>query len=150
MSGSVSIAALTFDDLSATQAYELWRLRQNVFILEQTSIYPDLDGRDLEDSTRHVLAYADGVLVGCARVVNDGDHRRVGRVVVAPAARGSGLAGRIMEAALAECGDHEVWLDAQTQLRAFYAGFGFEVMGPEFDDGGIPHVPMTRTAQTTE
>ena len=33
-------------------------------------------------------------------------------------------------------------LKAQSRLRQYYAGFGFEVTGPEFDEDGIAHVPM--------
>ena len=35
-------------------------------------------------------------------------------------------------------------LDAQTGLVRWYAGYGFEVSGPEFLDGGVPHQPMRR------
>lgn len=142
----MEVGVRAFDDLTSREAYALWRLRQDVFVVEQASPYPDLDGRDLEATTRHVLAYDDGVLVGCARVLDDGGHRRIGRVVVAPQARGAGLARTIMDAALAECGDAEVRLDAQVQLTGFYATYGFEVVGPEFDEDGVAHVPMTRQA----
>jgi ElaA protein len=33
-------------------------------------------------------------------------------------------------------------MDAQTPLRGWYEGFGFEVSGEEFLDDGIPHLPM--------
>ena len=36
----------------------------------------------------------------------------------------------------------DVVLDAQSPLRELYAGFGFEVSGPEFLEDGIPHLPM--------
>ena len=38
----------SFDDLDAATAYEMWRLRQQVFVVEQECAYPDLDGRDPE------------------------------------------------------------------------------------------------------
>lgn len=138
----VRVAA--FDDLDARRAYELWRLRQQVFVVEQRSPYPDLDGRDVEQATRHVLAEDCGALVGCLRLLDDGDRMRIGRVAVAPAARGTGLARRLMETAMALCAGREVRLDAQTGLVGFYEGFGFEVTGPEFDEDGVRHVPMTR------
>jgi ElaA protein len=52
-----------------------------------------------------------------------------------------------MDEAMTLCGDREVRLDAQTPLAGFYAGYGFEVAGPEFDEDGIMHVPMTRPAR---
>lgn len=140
----------TFDDLDARTAYELWRLRQQVFVVEQASPYPDLDGRDLEPTTTHVLAYADDVLVGCLRVLDDGDHRRIGRLAVALAARGTGLGRQLMDEAMRLCGDAGIRLDAQVQLTGFYESYGFVVTGPEFDEDGVLHVPMTRPAGQRE
>ena len=136
------------DDLPARTAYDVWRLRQEVFVVEQDCPYPDLDGRDLEESTRHVvLLDDDGAVLGPLRVLDDGDAARLGRVVVAPAARGRGLAALMMDEAMALCGDREVRLDAQTGLTGFYEAYGFAVTGPEFDEDGIMHVPMRRTAE---
>ncbi|MGF9754028.1 GNAT family N-acetyltransferase [Microvirga sp. 0TCS3.31] len=141
-----------FDELPVRTAYDVWRLRQQVFVVEQDCPYPDLDGRDLEDLTRHVVLLDDtdghdGVVVGTLRVLDDGGWSRIGRVVVAPAARGRGLAAVMMDEAMALCGDREVRLDAQTGLTAFYAGYGFVVTGPEFDEDGIMHVPMARAGR---
>ena len=134
----------SFDELTSREAYALWRLRQQVFIVEQQSPYPDLDGRDAEPTTRHVLVRDGDELVACLRVLDDGTHARIGRVVVAPAARGRGLARDLMAAALAEIGDREIRLDAQTGLTGWYAGYGFEVSGPEFVEDGVAHRPMLR------
>lgn len=144
---SVRVVRAAFDDLAPRTAYELWRLRQQVFVVEQDCPYPDLDGRDLEETTRHVVLLEDDDLIGCLRVLDDGDWARIGRVAVAQGARGRGLAARILDEALAVCGDREVRLDAQTGLTAFYAGYGFVVTGPEFDEDGVMHVPMRRPAQ---
>ena len=137
------VRELTFAELDPETAYAVWRLRQEVFVVEQHSPYPDLDGRDLEPTTRHLLIEEDGVLVAYARVVDDGDTVRVGRVVVEPAARGRGLADALMQVAL-DTGDRAVVLDAQTEVAGWYATFGFEVTGPEFDDDGVLHLPMRR------
>ena len=141
---SLQVLTLTFDALAPRTAYAVWRLRQQVFVVEQDCPYPDLDGRDLEDATRHVLLTEDDQVIGCLRVLDDGDWARIGRVVVAPAARGRGLASMLMDEAMLVCGDREVRLDAQTGLTGFYAAYGFEVTGPEFDEDGVMHVPMRR------
>lgn len=141
---AVTIRTVTFDDLDARAAYELWRLRQQVFVVEQASPYPDLDGRDLEAATLHLLVEEGDELVGCLRLLDDGDQRRIGRLLVAQSSRGRGLASRLMEEAMSQCGDAEVRLDAQVGLRDFYAGYGFEVTGAEFDEDGVRHVPMRR------
>ena len=133
-----------FEELTAREAYSLWRLRQQVFIVEQQSPYPDLDGRDLEPATRHVLAHDGDDLVACLRVLDDVTHARIGRVAVTPAARGRGLARDLMAAALAEIGDREIRLDAQTGLTEWYSTYGFEISGPEFVEDGVAHRPMRR------
>jgi ElaA protein len=143
---SVRVVTTTFDGLAPRTAYDVWRLRQQVFVIEQDCPYPDLDGRDLEDTTRHVVLLEGDAVVGTLRVLDDGGWARIGRVVVAHSARGRGLAALMMDEAMAACGDREVRLDAQTGLTAFYAAYGFEVAGPEFDEDGIMHVPMRRPA----
>ena len=143
------IVTSDLDGLDTRTAYDVWRLRQQVFVVEQDCPYPDLDGRDLEPTTRHVVLLDeddDPVVVGTLRVLDDGDWARIGRVVVAPSARGRGLAALLMDEAMGLCGDREVRLDAQTGLTAFYEGYGFEVTGPEFDEDGVMHVPMARAA----
>jgi len=144
----VKISAVPFAALDPLTAYSLWKLRQDVFVVEQECAYPDLDGRDLAPETRHVvMENDDGVVLGCARVLDDGDEWRIGRVALHRTVRGQGWADRIMQAALQVCPDRDVILDAQAPLATWYATFGFEVCGPEFLDDGIPHLPMVRRAE---
>ncbi len=138
----MNIEAVPFSALDAETAYAVWRLRQQVFVVEQECPYPDLDGRDVEPGTRHVLLRDGLELVGYARVLDDGDHWRIGRVVLAPEARGRGLAEQLMKTALQVCPDRDVLMDAQSPLAGWYEKFGFEITGEEFLDDGIPHVPM--------
>jgi ElaA protein len=139
---SVHTRTVAFADLDARTAYELWRLRQDVFVVEQACAYPDLDGRDTEPGTWHVLLHDGADLIGCARVLDDGDVWRVGRVLLARRARGRGLADDLVRACLDATPGRDVVLDAQSPLRGWYAGFGFEVSGPEFLEDGIAHLPM--------
>lgn len=142
----MTVRVLAFDDLDARTAYDVWRLRQSVFVVEQGSPYPDLDGRDPDPTTRHLLLEEDDGLVGYLRLLAGDEPARIGRVVVAPQARGRGLAAVLVRAALAEVGDREVVLDAQTGLAGWYAQWGFGVTGPEFVEDGVAHVPMRRQA----
>lgn len=138
----MTCTAVPFDQLDAATVYAVCRLRQDVFVVEQTCPYPDLDGRDLEPGTRHVLLRDDDVLVGYARVLDDGATWRIGRVLLAREARGRGLADVIMRTALSVSAGRDVVLDAQSPLTGWYATFGFEVSGPEFLEDDIPHTPM--------
>lgn len=142
----MDIVAVAFEHLSPREAYDVWRLRQDVFVVEQECPYPDLDGRDDEPGTRHVLLRDDGVLLGYARVLDDDPVWRIGRVVLARTARGRGLADHLMRAALDVSTGRDAVLDAQSPLAGWYETFGFEVDGPEFVEDGIPHLPMRLSA----
>ena len=139
------ISAVPFAALEPLTAYSLWKLRQDVFVVEQDCAYPDLDGRDLAPETRHVVMEDDGgAVVGCARVLDEGDTWRIGRVALHPTVRGQGFADSLMQTALQICPDRDVVLDAQSPLAGWYRTLGFEVSGAEFLDDGIPHLPMRR------
>jgi ElaA protein len=142
VSSELSIEAVPFEALDVAAAYAVWRLRQQVFVVEQACPYPDLDGRDDEPGTRHVLMREGDRLVGYARVLDDGDTWRIGRVVLAVEARGRGLADPLMRTAIEVCPGRDVVLDAQSPLAGWYGTLGFEVTGEEFLDDGIPHLPM--------
>lgn len=146
MAEQVYVAA--FDELAPRTAYLLWALRESVFVVEQTCPYQELDGRDLEPGTRHLWVAQDGRPVAYLRVLADGEGLRIGRVLVAQPARGRGLAGALMAAALELVGDRPSQLDAQSYLAEWYTRFGYEPAGPEFVEDGIPHVPMRRPGST--
>ena len=81
-----------FAELDPATAYAVWRLRQDVFVVEQECPYPDLDGRDPEPGTGTCCCARTTRVIGYARVLDDGAEWRIGRVVLAPAGRGRGLA----------------------------------------------------------
>ena len=64
MATARQVLTASFDELAPRTAYEVWRLRQQVFVVEQDCPYPDLDGRDLEPATRHVVLLEDDAVVG--------------------------------------------------------------------------------------
>src|SRR5262245_5265133 len=131
-----------FDDLNADQLYELLRFRQNIFVVEQRSPYPDLDG--LDHGAWHLAARAEGELAGYLRLI--ARPLRIGRIAVAAPLRRQGLARRLMNKALLRCREHypgrDVVLAAQEHLVPFYNSFGFAVASKLYDDCGVPHVEM--------
>jgi ElaA protein len=135
-------------DLEAAVLYELLRLRVDVFVVEQASPYSELDGRDLDDRTRHFWLGGEGrpePVLGCVRLLEEVDGEfRIGRLCTARSARGRGLGKRLMEAALAEVGDAACVLDSQEHLAGFYRAYGFVATGPPYDWDGVSHVPMRR------
>lgn len=144
--GESTITSRPGTELSSTELYELLRLRVDVFVVEQKCPYPEIDGRDLEPTTRHVWATSlDGRVAGCLRVLAEDDGvQRIGRVCTADFARGTGVGGQLMRAAMDSLGAAECVLDAQTYAIGFYARFGFAPEGEEYLEDGIPHITMRR------
>jgi ElaA protein len=131
-------------ELTPSQLYEILTLRADVFVAEQNSPYLDPDGRDLLPGTRHLWVTGEQGIESYLRVLHEGDHYRIGRVVTVEHARGQGLAARLMAAALEIVGDADSVLNAQTYAQGFYAKFGYVPEGDEFDEDGIPHITMWR------
>lgn len=147
-SQTTELRTASFADLNARTFHDLLKLRIDVFVVEQNCPYPELDGRDVEPGTRHLWLTDGGGPLAYLRILADPDGTaRIGRVVVAPAARGGGQAGRLMAAALEVVGSRPCVLDAQSHLVAFYTRHGFTVSGPEYVEDGIPHLPMRRAAR---
>jgi ElaA protein len=144
----------SFAELDAATLYALLRLRVDVFVVEQACPYPELDGRDLEPTTRHLWLAEASTPTSSAnpaeplaylRVLAEADGTaRIGRVCTAVNGRGRGLSRRLMTAALQRVGERPCVLDAQSYLVDFYRSFGFIDAGPEFLEDGIPHIPMRR------
>jgi ElaA protein len=136
-------------DLDPATLYALLTLRVDVFVVEQCCPYPDLDGRDLDATTRHFwLEKAGGEVISTLRLMEEYPHDRplfrIGRVCTRASERGHGHTDRLMQAALTEVGSHPCRLSAQSYLVDMYARYGFTQDGDEFVEDGIPHVPMLR------
>ena len=114
------------NDFSAAEFLRLARLRVDVFVVEQTCVYPEFDCFDAMQSTLHITGdRVDGTDVqtlACARVMFAEDpagvsiaddqspsvpdqypvFARIGRVAVKQELRGVGVASNLMEFVLAE------------------------------------------------
>lgn len=132
------------DDFTAREWHGVLALRAEVFVVEQDCAYLDPDPIDY--AARHLVGVSprDGLLMAYARWYRRPDGPlQLGRVVIAPEARGCGLGQKVVRVALSEIGDTEpVLAHAQSYLERFYERLGFEVEGAEFLEDGIPHLPM--------
>lgn len=138
-------------DLGKEQLYAILQLRTEVFVVEQKCTYQDVDGQDLEGDTYHLMAWEGDRLVAYLRLldpVSQGGDVVIGRVVVAPEARGKGLGHDLMANALKEAEKHwpemPVYLSAQAHLQDYYGRYGFVVAGEEFLEDDIPHIGMRK------
>ncbi len=147
----MQVTIKTFEELSLEELYELLRLRSEVFVVEQSCIYQDIDGKDR--SAYHVLGIHKDELVAYARVFSGGDYFEnpaIGRVVVSKNHRKSGYGKLIVEKCLGYIEEilkaPFVELSAQTYLKRFYEEMGFKEVGKEYLEDGIPHIKMKRTS----
>lgn len=132
-------------ELDVVTLYNILRLRADVFVVEQQCPYPELDGRDLEPTARHLWIAEGDTITSTLRLLREPDGTyRIGRVATRSAARGAGLAAQLVARALELVGAADVVLDAQLNLEDWYVRFGFVRTGEPFDDDGILHVPMRR------
>lgn len=138
-----------FEDLTTMQLYDLLRLRQDIFIVEQNATFPDIDGTDA--NCLHGITFdAAGGITGTVRLVPprtigaDAQETSFGRVAVRRDRRGTGL-GRLLTAAAvdrlkADHPDLPIRIEGQAYLARFYENLGFTATSASFDDDwGIPH-----------
>lgn len=119
------------DELSMDLLYSILKLRADVFIAEQRSCYPDIDGRDLDAGTVHLVVAEDGKVLSTVRIMDiDSCAPRIGRVAAAAEARGRGLAGELMQRAVDLCApDAQSSLAPRPSWRAGMASSGSSVPG---------------------
>lgn len=138
----IQVAPLS--ELTSLEAFELFKLRVDVFVAEQRCPYRELDEQDTHPDTLHLLAWNGAVLEGCARVFPTATGSQFGRFVVAPAARGTGLGAQIARTGieLTERWPGDLIVEAQSGLVPYYEQFGLVAEGEEFLDTGVPHRVM--------
>lgn len=143
----------SFDELSQHELYEILKVRQAVFTVEQNCAYQDADG--LDKVSWHLMGWREdspeNELVAYLRVVLPGEQYAepsIGRVLTAPSARGSGLGKALTREAIVRISrayrDTPIRISAQQYLEKFYSEFGFETVSEPYDEDGIPHIEMLR------
>ncbi len=138
----------SFNELSNHQLYDLLQLRQDVFIIEQDCIYPDLDGLDF--NCLHLLGYQDEQLIAYLRLIpaefHPSKNTAFGRIISKSKNRGAGIGKLMVESAINYSKEHyprkNIQLSAQQHLQEFYQKFGFISFGEAYDEDGIMHIDM--------
>jgi predicted GNAT family N-acyltransferase len=121
-------------------------LRHDVFCVEQgVPEWEELDGRDGDGI--HLVAVADGQLLGTCRVLLVGNTAQFSRLAVRASARRQGIATALLRAADEEtlaAGARRLVLHAQTYARALYDNAGYRPRGRVFTEAGIEHIAMEK------
>jgi ElaA protein len=138
----------TFDTLTPSELYGILALRSEVFVVEQTCIYQDIDGKDVK--ALHLFAEENAQIMAYARLFKAGDYfeeASIGRVVVHPSQRGKDWGHQLMKKALQYMDQNQygsIHISAQKYLENFYKNHGFVVVSSEYLEDGIPHIGMKK------
>ncbi len=140
-----------FAKLSPRQIHDLYRLRVEVFVVEQNCAFQDVDG--IDPKCWHLLGYRDDELVAYCRFIPPGvkyEEPSIGRVITAASVRRKGEGRVLMAEAMRRA--HKLWpgrpirIGAQAHLERFYNEFGFTKASEPYDDDGVLHIEMLRPA----
>ena len=137
-----------FDDLTPRDVHDIFRVRIEVFVIEQECPFQDVDGAD--PSSWHLLGTnGSSDLVAYCRLVPPGvkyAEPSIGRIVTTAQVRGTGCGRELVKEALART--EALWpgkpirIGAQARLEKFYNEFGFVQSSDPYDEDGILHIEM--------
>jgi predicted GNAT family N-acyltransferase len=123
---------------------KVFAIRREVFVCEQ-NCPPELEW-EFEDESTHFLALVDNIPAGAARWRKTDKGYKLERFAVLKQFRGIGVAQELVKAVLADLPADAayVYMHAQIQAVSLYKKFGFETIGPEFEEAGIRHFKMEK------
>jgi ElaA protein len=138
-----------FDELTAKELYNILKLRNEVFIVEQNCPYQDLDDKDLY--AFHLMGLVENKLLAYSRLLAPGisySESSIGRVVSSPASRKTGIGKKLMKESILQIRNlfqtDIIRIGAQLYLKNFYESFGFIQEGDTYLEDNIPHIIMLR------
>lgn len=133
--------------LEVKELYAAYKLRTDVFVVEQGCAYPEVDEHD--PNCKHLFVWDRDVLAAYARICPQKTvypEASIGRIVVAENYRGQGLGKELMQRALQalkkEVPNEPIKIQAQEYLEDFYASFGFQTITESYPDVMVMHVDM--------
>ena len=138
----------SFNDLTNTHLYDLIKLRQDVFIIEQNCIYQDLDGYD--QKAFHFLIYDKNDLVAYSRIfppdIKYKTETSIGRIIVSKIERGGNLGRKLINESINFClsnyPESTIRIEAQAKLKTYYSKLGFTGDSDIYVVDGIDHLEM--------
>ena len=146
------LKCIKFNDFAPKELMDMFQLRQDVFIIEQDCIYPDIDGFD--EQSLHVLLQKEDKLIGYARILPAGVRYHLpsfGRFLIAKTERGHRYAHDMITYILNKMDylypDKDIKIQAQVYLKHFYSQYGFSPISKEYPEDDILHVDMIREAK---
>lgn len=134
-----------FKELSLEELYEILKVRAEVFVVEQTCIYQDLDEKD--KGAYHLFLKDDKGIKAYLRVLDKGvsyEDASIGRVLTVD--RGCGLGEKIVTEGIKVAREKfqagRIRISAQLYAKGFYEKAGFKQVSDEYLEDGIAHIAM--------
>lgn len=152
MSIDINWQVKQFQQLTVDELYDALKLRVDVFVVEQTCYYPELDNADRHPQTRHLLGFEGDTLVAYLRILPPGvsypEHVSIGRVATLESYRGKGIGHPLMKQALSVCETAwpsiDIKISAQEHLEKYYIKHGFNRVSDMYLEDNIPHIAMLK------
>lgn len=130
-----------FKNLDLADLYQILKLRQDIFIVEQNCPYHDID--KLDKISYHIYLKEAGEIIAYLRLYEEACDCHIGRVLAKYRRRGLGTYILKEAIRLAKRLDFKkVRLEAQTYAIEFYKNLGFIPRSNTFKLDGIDHVKM--------
>jgi ElaA protein len=137
----------SFDELTPLELYQILKLREEVFIVEQNCVYKDIDDYDLR--AYHLMGKINNEIQAYARIFSPRikyPECSIGRVVVRKEQRLNFYGKSLMQVAIKFLNEKfsgvSIVISAQLYLKKFYEEFGFKAIYDVYDEDGIPHIKM--------
>lgn len=141
----MNIKIKRFNELTLEQLYKILKLRFDVFVSEQNSIYDEYDNKDYD--AIHFFIEDKERVVGYLRLYKKSPSAvSLGRIVVHKDYRKKGLGRKLVQEAInyvkSTLKVEKIQISAQYYLKDFYEEFGFKTTSEAYDDGGVIHIDM--------
>ena len=138
---------IPFNELTTEQLFYIYKLRSEVFIVEQNCAYQDVDDFDL--SAHHVLLMNLDEIIGYARILPPNinyTQPSIGRVLIEKEHRTKNIGKQLIMHCISQTQlfypKQQIVISAQTYLLKFYTELGFTATGEGYLEDNIPHTKM--------
>ncbi len=134
-----------FNELTASELFNIYKLRVSVFIVEQKCVYQDVDNADMV--AYHLWIEDNEGIKAYARVLPKGttfDEVSIGRVIarVRRCGLGTKIVNEAIKVAKEKLNANVIKIEAQVYAMPLYEKCGFVPISDVYLEDGIPHIQM--------
>lgn len=137
----------SFSELTTDELYEILKLRNAVFIVEQNCPYLDVDGKDKD--SYHLFLKDNNEIISYLRILKKGisyKEASIGRVLVKNDYRRKNISRHMILKSISfienTLNEKEIKIQAESYLENFYTSLGFQKISDSYLLDNIPHMDM--------